>query len=118
MGIYYYSLAFKGEMVDVNELPKKYANAKVNNSIIGKTIYYENFVSLANLDPIIDPHEVKQGFVSLKELLSIIEPNPKRKEEWGSITDNDDIFIAEAIWATLEPGDNSLSLSKILPCHD
>lgn len=91
MGLYYYTFAFKDEILDRDEPPKKYPNGKKYNTICQKTIYYDNFVSLGN---------------------------PKRKAEWGTIANNDDIYICEGMWSTLEPGDDSISLQKILLCHD
>ena len=66
------------------------------------------------MDQIIDPHEIKQGFVNLKELLSIIENDPKRKAQWGVIRNKEDIYICECMWSTL--GVDNFNMHKILPC--
>jgi hypothetical protein len=120
MGVYYYTFLYKGEIVDNDEEPEKYKKecAEGGNLFKDSKLYCDNFVTLASLDPIIEKHEIERGYVSLKEVLALVEKNPKLKGKWGVVEDNSDIFICQGSWWTLEPSDHSLKMEYNLPCYD
>ena len=118
MGIYYYTFLYKGELVKSGEQSRKYAKHESDTvALVGHTLYYTNFVELANIDPIIESHERAQGYVDLKEVLALVEKTPKLKEAWGTIEDTDDIFICQCEWSTISSDDiDLLYLNYNLPC--
>lgn len=124
MGQYWNTFLYKGVLVDKDskdEMPKKqlkYKDSKQYLGVYNKIIYYDNFVQLANVDPIIESHEIKQGFVSLTEVLDLIKnsKNLELKERWGTPADLEDIYILQGSWCSLEPGDNSLHMNYNLKC--
>lgn len=114
MGQYFNTFVYKGELVDNGKIPnKKWCNSmKINKT---KTLYYDNYVNIGSIDQIIEKHEIDQGFVSLTEILNLINKNEKMKNEFGKVVDDDYIFICQAEWWTLDD-DHSLSINYNLPC--
>ena len=112
MGKYFVTILYKG----IISTPCSY-NSYKNEYILNKNkkIYHDNFVVLANIDPIIEQHEIFQGFVRWSEIENLLNNNPTLKEKFGEIDGNQDIFICQASFWTLD-NDNSLEVEHNLPC--
>src|SRR6476619_2921019 len=97
MELYYYTFLYKGEIVKDGVYPKKYTQEASYVSsggdtipLVGHKLYCDNYVILTTMDPIIEEHELEQGYVSLQEVLDWVKESSRKRKAWGTIKDADD----------------------------
>lgn len=131
MGLYWYTFACKGFFTNdeniIKEVKGKLWYFRVTTGFI--VYVYRTFAKFNNINPIIENHEIKQGFVSMKEVLEVLklsethfDMNDEEKEEMDELMNNKSVdqnsmknWIVETMWSSLDDNDDSSCLEKMLP---
>jgi hypothetical protein len=116
---FYYTCIFKGSLY-----PREYsAHVKYIHSprkscglYYGMDINADNFVLFRTVDPVITPQEKEQGYVSLEKMLEVIDNNEIYKEQWGTLKNDEDIYIYEGIHDMSEV-DSIVDINYIISCE-
>lgn len=92
MGIYYYTLLCVGTLRQ---------DSRDHRGIINKANVTKS-VGLSNIDPIIEAHEWKQGFVSMEELKKAVKQVFKDDKFEFPHSEGEDLFLEERRYSTYE----------------